>query len=512
MKNPGKARVYLVGAGPGDPELITVKGLRLLQQADCVVYDALADSALLSHCRPNCEKVYVGKRAGNHALPQEEINRLLIDCATKYACTVRLKGGDPYVFGRGSEEAMALLSAGVACEVVPGITSAIAGPAAMGVPVTHRGICSQFTVFTGHEMAGKEESSLDIKSIAASEGTKVILMGMSHLRHTLQQLMEAGMMPSTPAAAVQWATTPRQRWVTATVATLADVVEQSGVTSPAVVVIGDVVGLQAELAPTVAPRRLAGKSVVVTRTREQASALSSALREYGADVLELPTIRIAPPSDRADFAAAVVDSPHYDWLIFSSPNGVKKFFEAFFSVYEDIRELGGARIAAVGPGTAAELKKYGLMVDVMPQKAVAEELIAEFDRKGDEFGGVANVTMLWIHSEKGRDIVYKELMKRQAIVDECIAYNTVPETEDPTGARGRLAAEGADLVTFTSSSTVHNFMALGIKLPAGCKVASIGPVTSATLREYGIEPDMESEKHNIGHLVQTILAGLSDGK
>jgi uroporphyrinogen III methyltransferase/synthase len=335
-------------------------------------------------------------------------------------------------------------------------------------------------------------------------------MGMSRLGETLQQLVAAGLDPRTPSAAVQWATTPQQRSVQAPVGELAAAVNRAGLASPAVVVIGEVVNLADKLAAAVQPGPLVGKRVVVTRTREQAGALSATLRQQGADVLELPTIRIVPPSDRNDFAAAVVDSPHYDWLIFSSPNGVKKFFEAFFAVYEDIRELGGARIAAVGPGTAAELKKIGLMVDIMPQKAVAEELIAEFDRKADEFGGVANVTMLWVHSEKGRDIVYKELMKRQAIVDECIAYNTVPETEDPTGARCRLVSEGADLITFTSSSTVRHFMALGIPLPANCRIASIGPVTSATLREYGLEPHIESPKHNIPDFLQSILAAFAD--
>lgn len=506
MKTAHIGMVHLVGAGPGDPELITLKGARLLELADCVVYDALADAALLSRCKSGCEQVYVGKRAGNHAMPQEEINSLLVACAGKYEHTVRLKGGDPYIFGRGSEEALALLDAGVPFEVVPGISSALAGPAAVGIPLTHRGMSAQFTVFTGHEMPGKESSDLDIAAIAATGGTKVILMGMSRLRATLDALMQAGMSPATPAAAVQWATTARQKWVESTLGGLADAVE--GVLgAPAVVVLGDVVSLRKCLG---AGNRLplAGKRIVVTRTREQASALSDRLSAMGAEVLELPTIRIVPPSDRKDFAAAVVDSPHYDWLVFSSPNGVKKFFEAFFAVYEDIRELGGARIAAVGPGTAAQLKKIGLMVDIMPQKAVAEELIAEFDRKGEEFGGVANVTMLWVHSEKGRDVVYKELMKRQAIVDECIAYNTVPETEDPTGARAALLEAGADLITFTSSSTVHNFMALDIPLPEACRVASIGPVTTTTLREYGIAPAMESAAHNIEDLVQTIVENL----
>lgn len=500
--------VYLVGAGPGDPELMTLKGRALVERADCLVYDALASPAILGWAPASCKKVNVGKRAGVHTLPQADINRLLVDCGRRYACTVRLKGGDPYVFGRGGEEAEALLAAGIPFQVVPGISSAIAGPAYAGIPVTHRAHCTQFTVFTGHEDPSKGESTLDVAGIAAARGTKVMLMGMGRLRQTLRALMEAGQGGDVPAAAIQWAATARQRRVCATVATLADEVEKAGLGSPAVVVIGEVV----KAAPGLdwySRLPLAGKRIVVTRTREQASELSSSLAALGAEVLELPTIRIVPPTDRKDFAQAVVDSPHYDWLVFSSPNGVRKFFEAFFAVYEDIREIGGARIAAVGPGTAAELKKRGIMVDIMPKKAVAEELIAEFDRKGDEFGGVANVTMLWVHSEKGRDVIYKELMKRQAIVDECIAYNTVPEGDDPTGARQRLEQEGADMITFTSSSTVRNFMALHIPLPQGCRIASIGPVTSATLREEGVEPDIEAPCHNIPSLVEAIRRAVS---
>ena len=496
-------KVYLIGAGPGDPGLMTLKGRELIAKADCLVYDALAAPVMLTWAKPECEKIYVGKRSGNHALPQAEINALLVECASKYACVVRLKGGDPYVFGRGGEEAQALYAAGVSFEVVPGVTSAIAGPACAGIPVTHRDYCTQFTVFTGHEGANKEESTLDIPGIAAARGTKVMLMGMSRLRETLAALMQAGQGGDVPAAAAQWAATGRQKTVSATVATLADAVEAAGISSPAVVVIGDVVKLVPQL-DWRSKLPLCGKRVVVTRTREQASELSGMLENLGADVIELPTIRIAPPSDKRDFAEAVVDAPHYDWLIFSSPNGVRRFFQAFFAVYEDIREIGGARIAAVGPGTAAELKKYGLMVDVMPQKAVAEELIAEFDRKGEEFGGVANVTMLWVHGEQARRVIYDELMKRQAIVDECLAYSTVPETEDISGAQARLREEGADVITFTSSSTVRHFMAMNLPLPQGCRIASIGPVTTATLAEFGLKPDIEAETHTIPSLVEAI--------
>lgn len=500
--------VYLIGAGPGDPGLMTLRGKALLEQADCLVYDALVSPVFLSWLKPDCEKVYVGKRAGNHAMSQEEINGLLVECAGKYACTVRLKGGDPYVFGRGGEEGLALKRARVRFEVVPGISSAIAGPSGAGIPVTHRGLCTQFTVFTGHEGADKSDSQLDIAGIAAAQGTKIMLMGMSRLRGTLDALMRAGQSGDTPAAAVQWASTARQKHVCATVATLAEAAERAGLGAPSVVIIGEVVNLSdslnwREYLP------LAGKRIVVTRTREQAGELSRQLADLGADVMELPTIRIAPPSDKRDFAEAVVDSPHYDWLIFSSPNGVKRFFQAFFAVYEDIRELGGARLAAIGSGTAAELKKYGLMVDVMPRKAVAEELIAEFDRKADEFGGVAHSTMLWIHSEQSRRVIHDELMKRHAIVDECLAYSIVPETEDVSGNGQRLRNEGADLITFTSSGTVRHFMDLQIPVPRGCRIASIGPVTSATLGEYGLTPDIESTEYTIPSLIEAIVKRLS---
>lgn len=506
-----KGKVYLVGAGPGDPSLMTLRGKELLEQADCLVYDALVAPAVLSWLKPECRRIFVGKRAGNHAMPQEDICKLLVKCASEYACTVRLKGGDPFVFGRGGEECLALRSARVPFEVVPGISSAIAGPAAAGIPVTHRGICTQFTVFTGHEGAGKEESQLDIAGIAAARGTKVMLMGMAQLRETLDSLVAAGQSPDTPAAVVQWAATARQKSVTATVATLADAVEQSGLGAPAVVIIGDVVSLASSLNWRDA-LPLNGKRIVVTRTREQAGEFSRQLASLGADVMELPTIRIADPTDKRDFAEAVVDSPHYDWLVFSSPNGVKRFFRAFFAVYEDIRELGGARLAAIGSGTAAELKKFGLMVDVMPNKAVAEELIAEFDRKADEFGGVAHSTMLWVHSEQSRRVIYDELMKRHAIVDECVAYNSVPETEDPSGCRARLLSEGADIITFTSSGTVHHFMALQIPLPPECAIVSIGPVTTATLAEYGLKPTAEATNHTIPSLVEAIVKLSTSGK
>ncbi|MBT9449265.1 uroporphyrinogen-III C-methyltransferase [Akkermansia glycaniphila] len=498
-----QGKVYLLGAGPGDPSLMTLRGKELVERADCLVYDALVAPEILAWSKPSCVRVYVGKRASRHAMAQEDINRLLVETSKQYACVVRLKGGDPYVFGRGGEEADVLSAEKVPFEVVPGISSAIAGPGYAGIPVTHREYCTQFTVFTGHENPDKGESTLDVEGIARAQGTKVMLMGMSSLRETLARLVEAGQKKSTPAAVIQWATTGRQRSVTGTVGTLADKAEKAGLGAPAIVVIGDVVKEASKL-DWYQKLPLFGKRIVVTRTREQIGGLSRQLRELGADVIELPTIRITDPSDRQAFAESVVDCHTYDWLIFTSPNGVKRFFEAFFAVYSDIRCIGGARIAAIGKATEAALKAHGLATDIMPKKAVAEELVKEFARQKERVRGIEHTTMLWVHGEKSREVIARELSAAGAIVDECLAYNTVPETEDTTGAQARLREEGADIITFTSSSTVENFLALGIPLPDTCKIVSIGPITTATLHENGLKPAAEAKEHDIPGLVAAI--------
>lgn len=493
-----QGRVYLIGAGPGDPGLITVRGRELIGRADCLIYDALVPRMMLGWCREHCELVDAGKRGGNYTLTQEEINQLLIDKAKEHSCVVRLKGGDPYLFGRGGEEALALQKAGVPFEVVPGVSSALAGPAYAGIPVTHRDFCSQLTIFTGHGIDRPDPP--DLARISAVPGTKVMLMGMGQLRSSLHAFIQAGMPADTPAAAIQWATTARQKTVRATLTTLADAAEQAKLSSPAVVVIGDVVSLSHHL-DWRKELPLAGKRIIVTRTREQAGDLVHSLSELGAEVAQMPTLRIVPPQDHRAFAEAVVRSKHYDWLVFTSPNGVQKFFEAFFSVYDDLREIGGARIAALGPGTAAELKKRGVMVDVVPRKAIAEELIAEWDRRADEFGGLAHSTMLWVRAARARDYLYRELTKRKAIVDECVAYDVAPG--DPEYAK-LLLEEGADVITFTSSSSARHFVQMGLSLPEGCRIASMGPVTSATLRELHLTPDIEAELHTLPSLVDAI--------
>lgn len=489
---------YLVGAGPGDLGLVTLRAKECVETADVIIYDALSSPGILRWSKPEADKVYVGKRAKNHAMPQEEINALIVRETAAGRRVVRLKGGDPMIFGRGGEEAAELAAAGVAFEIVPGISSAIAGPAYAGIPVTHRDHCSQLTLFTGHEDPTKGESSIDYARIAGAPGTKVFLMGVARLREITAALVEGGADPATPIALVRWATTGRQRTIQGTLADIADVAEASGFKSPAVAVIGGVVG-ERERINWFETRPLFGKRVVVTRTRAQAGVLSRSLSDLGADVIELPTIRIEPPEDRRSFAELVTHAHEYDWLVFSSPNGVERFFDAFFAVYEDARSLGNPRIAVIGEGTAKKVREYHFGVDLIPEKFVAEGLIEAFKNES-----VENLTMLWVRAEEARPVIFEGLNALGAIVDECLAYRTVAETDDPTGAAERFREEGADLVTFTSSSTVEHFFALGLPWPEDCGAASIGPVTSAALRRHGVEPVLEAGQHDIPGLVEAI--------
>lgn len=494
-----KGICHLVGAGPGDPGLLTLRGKECLEAADVVVYDALSSPKLLEWVKPGAEKIYVGKRANQHAMTQDQINALIVERTQRGLRVVRLKGGDPMIFGRGGEEAAELADAGVTFEIVPGISSTIGGPAYAGIPVTHREHGSQLTLFTGHEDPTKDETSLDYAQLAKTPGTKVFVMGVSRLREICGALVAGGAEADTPISLTRWATTPQQRTIEGTLATIADIAEAENFGSPAVAVVGSVVKERHKIA-WFEKRPLFGKRIVVTRTREQAGGLSSALAELGADVVELPTIRIENPVDKEGFAECVVHSHEYDWIVFTSPNGVQKFFDAFFSIYEDARSLGKPKIAAIGQGTAQKIREYRIGVDLMPAKFVAESLVESFK---DEC--IENLTVLWVKAEETRDVVGEGLQKLGAIVDDCIAYRTVPETEDPTGAAARLKEEGADLITFTSSSTVSHFLDMGIPWPKGCKAASIGPVTTATLRNHGIEPAFEAKTHDIPGLVKAIV-------
>jgi uroporphyrinogen III methyltransferase/synthase len=494
-----KGKCFLVGAGPGDLGLVTLRGKELLVQADVIVYDALVNPEMLGWVRPDAEIIFAGKRPREKTFSQDEINALLVEKARLGKNVVRLKGGDPFMFGRGGEEAEALAAAGIDFEVVPGITSAIAVPAYAGIPVTHRAQNSHVTFFTGHEDPTKSESALDFDALAKLGGTQVMLMGMDRLAAITKEMLAHGSRQNLPVALIRLGASGQQRTVVGTLENIAERARSAGLEAPAVAVFGDVVELRKNL-NWFEKRPLFGKRIVVTRARKQASGLSFQLRELGADVIELPTIRIEPPSDLREFAELVQDAHSYDWIVFTSMNGVDAFFEIFFKLYDDARDIGGAKIAAIGPATGQRVKEFHLHVDLQPAEFVAEEVVKEFEKAG----GVENLRILIARAEKARDLLPKRLSGMGAIVDEAFAYRTVPETHDVTGAHHRFSSEGADLITFTSSSTVENFLDLKLPWPAGMKLASIGPITSATARARGLSVDVEAKRHDLAGLIEAI--------
>ena len=505
MKAASKSRsksgvCYLAGAGPGDLGLVTLRVRELTEKAEVIVFDYLCNPEILKWAPREAEVIYAGKKAGQHTMKQEEINALLVEKTRAGRRVLRLKGGDPFLFGRGGEEAEALAAAGLRFEIVPGVTSALAAPAYAGIPVTHREHTSQLLIFTGHEDPTKPETALDYARLAAQPGTKVMLMGVERIGVITAALRENGAAAETPVALVRWGTTGRQQTLRGTLADIAAKVASSGFSAPAVAVFGDVVTLRDRL-NWFETRPLFGKRIVVTRTRAQAGVLSAGLRELGADVYELPTIRIEPPKDLMAFGELVRDAHGYDWIIFTSPNGVTAFFEMFFKLYSDVREIGGVRIAAIGPATAAKVREHHLAVDVQPEEFVAEAIIKALTAT---MGTVENQRFLLARAEQSRDVLPKELARLGAIVDEAVAYRTVPETDDIAGALARFREEGAEMITFTSSSTVENFLALNRPLPAGLKTASIGPITSATMRERGLAVDVEAKKYDMPGLIAAI--------
>jgi len=495
---PKIGKCILAGAGPGDIGLVTLRTKEAVEQADVIVYDYLSNPEILSWSRPDAEIIYAGKQSGAHTLSQTEINELILERAKEGKLAVRLKGGDPFVFGRGAEEAEILARAGIPFEIVPGITSAIAVPAYAGIPVTQRGVTSSFTVFTGHEDPTKEGSAIDYAALIQSRGTLVMLMGAGRLSKVVGELRANGAAPTMPVALVRWGTTGRQETL---VGQLQNIEELTlDIEPPVVAVFGDVVTYRQRL-KWFEDRPLFGRRIVVTRTRQQAGALSARLRSLGADVSELPTIKIIPPENLMEFGELVRDSFQYDWVVFTSPNGVTAFFDLFFKLYDDARALGNARIAAIGPGTAKRVKDFHLAVDLQPEEAVAERLVEAFQ----QHESVENLKFLLVRAANARDVLPKRLTQMGAIVDEAIAYRTVPETDDMTGAKKRFTDDGADLITFTSSSTVENFAAMKLPWPQGIKTASIGPITSATMQQAGLKVDVEATQHDIDGLVDAIL-------
>jgi uroporphyrinogen III methyltransferase/synthase len=490
--------VHLVGAGPGDPGLLTVRALEVLQRADVVVYDRLSQESLLDLAPAGAERIDVGKAPGHVRLPQEGINALLVERGRRGETVVRLKGGDPFVFARGGEEAAALAEAGVPFEVVPGITSAIAVPAYAGIPVTLRHSSTSVTIVTGHEEPGAgEDGTVDWQAVARVGGTIVILMGAARIDRIAAALMAAGRPPETPVAAVQWGTRPEQRTVRATLDTIGD--HELG--APSTIVVGEVAARDLAWFEN---RPLFGRRIVVTRAREQASELVARLAALGAATVEVPAIAIAAPADGGAALAAAVDrlaAGAYDWLVLTSPNGARRLLAALRAAGRDARALGSTRLAAIGPGTADVLAAANLVADLVPPRFVAESLLASFPGTGD--GDVATGRVLLARAAVARDVLPEGLAERGWKVDVVEAYRTEPA---PLDERAAAALADAEIVTFTSSSTVTNFLATagGGAMPP--VVAAIGPVTAATARGHGLTVDVEAEVHSLDGLVDALCA------
>ncbi len=493
--------VYLVGAGPGDPGLMTARALELIAGADVIYHDRLIPPGALDGARADAELVYVGKEPGRPSVPQDEISERLVEAARSGNSVVRLKGGDPFVFGRGGEEAEALRGAGVEFEVVPGVTAGVAATAYAGIPVTHRDDASAVAFVTGHEDPEKAETGLDWEALARFPGTLVLYMGVKRLSENAAALIAGGRDPDQPAAAVERGTMAGQRTVTATLGTLASEVERAGIGAPAVIVVGEVVGRRDVLA-WLEQRPLHGRSVVVTRARAQASGLARTLRRLGAEVIELPAIRIEPRIESDEVRRAVAEIDAYSVVCLTSPNGVRLLFEALRAAGRDARALAGATVAAIGPGTAGELSARGIEADIVPERFVAEALLdalAETEVDGRR--------VLLARAAAARDVLPEGIRDRGAEVDDVAIYETVREQPAPEAIR---AAGEAGYITFTSSSTVRNLTeALGGSFPKGARVISIGPVTSEAAREAGLTVHAEAERHDIEGLLAALLADAS---
>lgn len=489
--------VYLVGAGPGDPGLMTARSLELIAGADAIFYDRLIPPGALDSAREDAELVYVGKQPGVPSVPQEEIGERLIEAARAGRSVVRLKGGDPFVFGRGGEEGEALREAGVEFEVVPGVTAGVAATAYAGIPVTHRDDSSAVAFVTGHEDPEKEESALDWEALAGFPGTLVFYMGVKRLAQNAGALIAAGRNPDEPAAAIERGTWPGQRTVAATLGTIAEAVEREVVKAPALIIVGEVARRREQLG-WLERRPLHGRRVVVTRARAQASGLAATLRGLGAEVVELPAIRIEPRIDRDEVQKAAGALGVYELVCLTSPNGVRLLFEAMEGAGLDARTLAGVTVAAIGPGTARALAERGVLADVVPERFVAEGLIEAL-----EVEEVVGARVLVARAAEARDVLPDALRERGAEVDVVALYETVREQP---GEAEVEAAQDADYITFTSSSTVTNLTeALGDRFPKGARIVSIGPITSETVRARGLEVDVEAERHDVDGLLAALL-------
>jgi uroporphyrinogen III methyltransferase / synthase len=499
-----KGKVYLVGAGPGDPKLLTLRGKECLEQADVVLYDYLANPSLLSYAPEGVERLYVGRRGKGKYPAQDEINRLLIERAGAGKVVVRLKGGDPFVFGRGGEEAEALAAAGIEFEVVPGVTAAIAAPAYAGIPVTHRTLASTMTIVTGHEDPDKPATGLEWPKLATSHGTLVFLMGMKNLPGIVSNLIAEGRASSTPVAIIRWGTRASQQTVVGTLADIVGKAEAAGLEPPTVIVVGEVVRLRSQL-NWFERRPLFGKRVLMTRAKEQAAEMASLLAAYGAEPIEAPTIRIVPPVDWSGVDRAIASLGSYNWVIFTSVNGVIQFMTRLFANGLDARSLAGRRICCIGPRTAQELAKFGVKADAIPTDYQAEGILAMLG--GQE---LKQVRVLIPRAEVARELLPDELRARGAQVDVVPVYRTI--MPDGAGEEWRRLLEEGDIhmVTFTSSSTVHNFVGMlggeeRVKgLLKSVVIACIGPITAKTADDYGLPVSIVPGENTIPSLIDAM--------
>ncbi|MGQ3683487.1 MAG: uroporphyrinogen-III C-methyltransferase [Candidatus Loosdrechtia sp.] len=495
--------VYLVGAGPGDPRLITVKGLECIKKADVVIYDYLVNTDLLKVAKPDTEFIYVGKQGGAHTLEQDEINRLLVEKALADKVVTRLKGGDPYVFGRGGEEALVLYENHIPFEVVPGITAAIATPNYAGIPVTHRNYTSTFGLITGHEDPTKDESSIDWAKISTGIGTLTFYMGIKNLPHITEQLIKHGRSKDTPVAVIRWGTTARQKTVTGTLSTIVEKAKE--IKPPAITIVGEVVKLRDQL-NWFERKPLFAKTIVVTRSREQASEFADQLYELGASVIEFPTIEIAKPDAIQPMDEAIKNIHTYHWIIFTSINGVDSFFQRLFELGMDIRDLKGINFCAIGPATEERIKNYYIKVDCRPPKFVAESIVEELKKvtviKGKNF--------LLPRADIARSFLPEELQKLGGKVTDLVAYKTIMAQPVNINLADKIKNGEVHIITFTSSSTVRNFIQMvGEKNIASfngqVRYASIGPITTQTAEELGIRVDIKATEYTIPGLVNAIL-------
>ncbi len=496
--------VYLVGAGPGDPGLVTVRGMECLQRAQVVIYDYLANQALVHYAPAGAELLYAGKVGGRHNQEQDDINRLLIEKARAGKVVVRLKGGDPFIFGRGGEECQALAAAGIPFEVVPGITAAAGAAACAGIPLTHRRYTPSVAFVTGHEDAQKETSAIDWPRLSTGSGTIVFYMGMTRLRSNMAQLVAHGRAPQTPVALVRWATTPQQQVLTGTLADIADRAEAAGFKPPALIIVGEVVGLRGQLA-WFDRRPLFGKRIMVTRAADQAGEFSHLLEQRGAAVVECPTIALVPPDSWDELDAAIADLAAYDWLILTSANGVRFFFERLREQGRDSRSLGRCKVCVVGPKTAELVQAQGIVPDLVPEQFTAEGVVAAFGRVG-----VAGKRVLFPRAEGAREVIMTELARRGATVSAPVTYcSRLPEHLTET-ALTALTERQLDVITFSASSTVRNLAALVggaerlAELLEGVVVASIGPITTKTCHELGLHVTVEPRHATLADLTAAL--------